>query len=176
MKRTWRFTQIVLTGAVLVAFGASVAAAQTVLKFSHTDQQQGARQAAAAVREEGRGVHPGPLQSAGLLLQPARQRSQEHRAARSSAASTSPSRHRFLCAAHRHPEPHHAAVHGRQLRAGLEVLRRIEMAAGPVRQGARQGLPLPRHLGSRLPLHDDQGPAQLPPTPRARSCAPSPTR
>jgi tripartite ATP-independent transporter DctP family solute receptor len=34
-------------GTTLVALGVSVAAAQTVLKFSHTDQQQGARQAAA---------------------------------------------------------------------------------------------------------------------------------
>jgi tripartite ATP-independent transporter DctP family solute receptor len=39
--------QIVVIGTALVALGVSVAAAQTVLKFSHTDQQQGARQAAA---------------------------------------------------------------------------------------------------------------------------------
>jgi tripartite ATP-independent transporter DctP family solute receptor len=47
MKRTWRLAQIVVIGTTLVALGVSVAAAQTVLKFSHTDQQQGARQAAA---------------------------------------------------------------------------------------------------------------------------------
>jgi tripartite ATP-independent transporter DctP family solute receptor len=47
MKRTWRLAQIVVIGTALVALGVSVAAAQTVLKFSHTDQQQGARQAAA---------------------------------------------------------------------------------------------------------------------------------
>ena len=47
MKRAWRLAQIVVIGTTLVAVGVSVAAAQTVLKFSHTDQQQGARQAAA---------------------------------------------------------------------------------------------------------------------------------
>ena len=47
MKRTWRLAQVVVIGTTLVALGVSVAAAQTVLKFSHTDQQQGARQAAA---------------------------------------------------------------------------------------------------------------------------------
>ena len=68
-------------------------AAQTVLKFSHTDQQSGARQAAAQVfAKKVEELHAGPLQGAGLLLQPARQRPEEHRAADRWAASTSRSR------------------------------------------------------------------------------------
>jgi TRAP-type C4-dicarboxylate transport system substrate-binding protein len=36
------------------------------------------------------------------------------------------------------------------------------VAAGPVRQGAGQGLPLPGHLGGGLPQHDHRDPLNSP--------------
>jgi TRAP-type C4-dicarboxylate transport system substrate-binding protein len=49
--------------------------AQTMLKFSHTDQQQGARQAAAQVfAKKVEEYTQGSLQGAGVLLQPVGQR------------------------------------------------------------------------------------------------------
>ena len=178
MKRTWRLAQVVVIGTTLVALGVSVAAAQTVLKFSHTDQQQGARQAAADLfREEGRAVHERPLQGPGILLQPARERPEEHRAARARRHRLHRVQHRLLCAASGHAESHHAAVPRRKLRAGLEALRRVQVAEGPVRQGPPERLPLPVHVRGRFPLHDHPRPLDAPrPTPRARSCARSPTR
>ena len=47
MNRTRHFAWLVLLGVAVLALGTPSADAQTVLKFSHTDQQQGARQAAA---------------------------------------------------------------------------------------------------------------------------------
>jgi hypothetical protein len=77
MKKTLGLTALALAAALALP-----ATAQTVLKFSHTDQQAGARQAAAAVfAKKVEELTAGPLQGAGLLLQPARQRPEEHRAA-----------------------------------------------------------------------------------------------
>jgi len=47
MKRTRHFAWLVLLGVAMLALNTSTADAQTVLKFSHTDQDKGARHAAA---------------------------------------------------------------------------------------------------------------------------------
>jgi tripartite ATP-independent transporter DctP family solute receptor len=49
MKSRSLFVSIFLCAVVIFVFGVCTVGAQTVLKFSHTDQQQGARQAAAMV-------------------------------------------------------------------------------------------------------------------------------
>ena len=81
------------------------------------------------VCQEGRGADARPLQGADLLLQPARQRPEEHRAA-------GPRRHRLhgvgdrlLRAACAEPEPDDAALHRRELQTRLALLRREQVAA-----------------------------------------------
>ena len=49
MKPRILFRSLALAGVAVLALGLATAHAQTVLKFSHTDQQQGARQAAAVL-------------------------------------------------------------------------------------------------------------------------------
>ena len=49
MNKKSSLVRILLLAVVVFAFGVCSVSAQTVLKFSHTDQQQGARQAAAVL-------------------------------------------------------------------------------------------------------------------------------
>ena len=163
--------------AVAAGFAVGRAGADRAQVQPHRPAGRRAAEGGRAVRPEGRAVHAGPLQGAGVSGGPARQRPQGRRAAAARRHRLHGDRHRHLRDAHPDAQPDRAAVHRRELPAGLEALRRVEVDAGAVRQGAGEGLPLPVAVRGRLPLHDDQGSAATRrPTPRARSCAASPTR
>ena len=138
------------------------AAAQTVLKFSHTDQPGGLRQKAAELfGQKVEQYTQRPLQGAGLSGRPARQRSQGRGAAAARRHRLHGHRHRDVRDAHPDAEPDADALSRRDVRPGLEALRRLEVAEGAVRQGTGEGLPLPVVVRGGIPLDDDQGSAQL---------------
>ena len=142
-------------------FAVGAAVAQTVLKFSHTDQPGGARQKAAElfaqkVEQYTQGRYKVQVYPAGQLANDPKAR----RAAAARRHRLHGDRHRHLRDAHSHAQPDRAAVPRRELPAGLEALRRIEMDAGAVRQGSGEGLPLPVAVRGGLPLDDDQGSAR----------------
>ncbi len=123
VMRRRSFIQLATALALAGVLGASQA--QTVLKFSHTDQPGGARQRRPNIfAQEGREVHPGPLQGAGVSRRPARQRPEGGRAAPARRHRLHRDRHRHLRHAHPDAESHADALPRRQLRPGLEALRR----------------------------------------------------
>ena len=133
------------------------AAAQTVLKFSHTDQQAGARQAAAQVfakkvEELTQGRYKVQVFCCSQLGNDPKNIEQLALGGID-----------FTVSATGTYAPHVPTLNLTMMpflvdsyAAGLEAVRRVAVAAGAVRQGAGQGLPLPVHLGGGLPQHDDQ--------------------
>ena len=109
----------------------------------HRPARRRAPEGRRAVRAEGRAVHAGALQGAGLSGRPTRERSEGRRTAAARRHRLHGDRHRHLRDAHPDAEPDRAAVHRRELPAGLEALRRLEVDAGAVRQGTGKGIPLP---------------------------------
>ena len=110
---------------------AAGAQAQTVLKFSHTDQPGGARHKAAELF--GQKIEQYTQGRYKLQVFPAGQLANDPEGDRAAAAG----RHRLhgvvdrlVRDAPRRAQPDDAAVPRRELRAGLEALRRVEVAAG----------------------------------------------
>ena len=137
------------------AFAVS-AYAQTILKFSHTDQQQGARQAAAQVfakkvEEYTQGRYKVQVFCCSQLGNDPKNIEQLALGGVDFTVSATGSYAGQVPTLNLTMMPFIIDT----LRARLEVLRRIQMVAGPVRQGAPQGFPLSRDLGGRLPQHDD---------------------
>ena len=120
------------------------AQAQTVLKFSHTDQPGGARQKAAEmfaqkVEQYTQGRYKVQVFPAGQLANDPKAVEQ----LQLGGIDFTVTRHRHVRDAHPDAQPDRAAVPGRELPAGLEAVRRVEVDAGAVRQGSGEGLPLP---------------------------------
>jgi hypothetical protein len=120
-----RFTFTALaTATLLVALPAS---AQTVLKFSHTDQQAGARHMAAQVfakkvEEYTQGRYKVKVFCCSQLGNDPKNIEQLQLGGIDFTVSATGSYAPHVPT----PEPDHAALPGRELRPGLEVLRRIE--------------------------------------------------
>ena len=132
MQRRTLFKQLAIVAAVAGALGlAAGAQAQTVLKFSHTDQPGGARHKAAEMF--GQKIEQYTQGRYKVQVFPAGQLANDPEGDRAAAAG----RHRLhrvvdrlVRDAPRRAQPDDAAVPGRELRAGLEALRRVEVAAG----------------------------------------------
>ena len=143
MKRRMFVQQTML--AVALAAGFAVGAqAQTVLKFSHTDQPGGARQKAAElfaqkVEQYTQGRYKVQVYPAGQLANDPKGVEQLQLGGIDFTVTGTGTYATHIPDA----QPDRAAVPRRELPAGLEALRRIEVDAGAVRQGAGEGLPLP---------------------------------
>jgi TRAP-type C4-dicarboxylate transport system substrate-binding protein len=142
---------------------ASATHAQTVLKFSHTDQQQGARHAAAQVfarkvEDYTQGRYKVQVFCCSQLGNDPKNIEQLTLGGIDFTVSATGSYAPHIPSLNLTMMPF---IH-RQLRAGLEVLRRFQVAQGAVCQGTSQGFSIPRHLGGRFSQHDHQGPTEWP--------------
>ena len=141
----------VVAMAAVLAF-VPAAHAQTVLKFSHTDQPGGARQKAAElfaqkVEQYTQGRYKVQVYPAGQLANDPKGVEQLQLGGIDFTVTGTGTYATHIPDA----EPDRASVPRRKLSARLEAVRRLEVDAGAVRQGSCEGIPLPVPLRGRLP-------------------------